>query len=787
MRPVAVTMVGFGTFADPVTVDFEGLDVFALVGPTGSGKSTVIDAICFALYGSVPRYDDRRAVGPIVHAQAAEAKVSLTFELLGRRYVAARVVRRDAKGKASTKEARLETADGEVLAGTAKEMDSVVPERLGLDFDQFTRAVVLPQGDFARFLHDKPAARQDLLVQLLGLDVYERMMQRARTISAETQASIAADRNRIEALTGATPDARAALVARRAECTAARDRWRARQPELEQLLAAAGAADADAARAGERARTLAAVEPPRGLDELAAALRNADAAVATATTELEQAGVAVTAAETARAEAGSRDELMDLRRAQERRSGLHEEVATLRERAERLAPERASATEAASAAEEHVERLRAANAAVVVREHLHAGEPCPVCEQIVERVPAAGATEDLRIAREAARDAATTAERLGREHAELEARIADRVGMLAELDERLGGTPTPAEVGEALARIETAEAVTIAARERDATARRALTAATEARSTVRARGQSARASFRTQRDVLAGAGLTAPPETDDLAADWEALVAWSAAARPEHEEAAATAAGRAAETRAQLRDALTAVAAEAVGLGLEVAGDAGLDELLTAVATEARLLDDRVDRFDADVKERERLIEASAARADESAVAGELARLLDASHFERWLVSEAIQRLVAGGSVRLVELSGGRYSFAMDPAGRDLLVVDHTQGDERRSVRTLSGGETFQASLALALALSDQLADLAADGAARLESIFLDEGFGTLDAETLETVATTIENLAAGDRMVGIVTHVPELAARIPVQFRVARHGRSSTVERVLT
>ena len=187
------------------------------------------------------------------------------------------------------------------------------------------------------------------------------------------------------------------------------------------------------------------------------------------------------------------------------------------------------------------------------------------------------------------------------------------------------------------------------------------------------------------------------------------------------------------------------------------------------------------------MKERERLIEASAARADESAVAGELARLLDASHFERWLVSEAVQRLVAGGSVRLVELSGGRYSFAMDATGRDLLVVDHTQGDERRSVRTLSGGETFQASLALALALSDQLADLAADGAARLESIFLDEGFGTLDAETLETVATTVENLAAGDRMVGIVTHVPELAARIPVQFRVARHGRSSTVERVLT
>ena len=79
MRPVRVTMVGFGIFADEVTVDFDGVDVFALVGPTGSGKSTIIDAICFALYGSVPRHDDRRAVAGAVHVLATEAKVALEF------------------------------------------------------------------------------------------------------------------------------------------------------------------------------------------------------------------------------------------------------------------------------------------------------------------------------------------------------------------------------------------------------------------------------------------------------------------------------------------------------------------------------------------------------------------------------------------------------------------------------------------------------------------------------------------------------------------------------------
>jgi exonuclease SbcC len=142
--------------------------------------------------------------------------------------------------------------------------------------------------------------------------------------------------------------------------------------------------------------------------------------------------------------------------------------------------------------------------------------------------------------------------------------------------------------------------------------------------------------------------------------------------------------------------------------------------------------------------------------------------------------------LVDAASARFLELSAGRFSFAFTEGARDLLVVDHGQGDERRSVRTLSGGETFQGSLALALALSDELADAAAGRGARLESIFLDEGFGTLDADSLDTVAATIEALAGGGRMVGIVTHVRELAERVPVRYVVRKGPRSATVERVV-
>jgi exonuclease SbcC len=159
-----------------------------------------------------------------------------------------------------------------------------------------------------------------------------------------------------------------------------------------------------------------------------------------------------------------------------------------------------------------------------------------------------------------------------------------------------------------------------------------------------------------------------------------------------------------------------------------------------------------------------------------------LGNLLRSNQFPEWLESAALDTLVIDASRRLSELSGGQ--FELTHRDGEFMVVDHADADSIRSVRTLSGGETFQASLALALALSTQLSSMAAEGAARLDSIFLDEGFGTLDEATLEVVAATLENLAQGDRMVGVVTHVGALADRIPVRFRVRRDSRTSSIER---
>ncbi|MDP9405692.1 MAG: SMC family ATPase, partial [Actinomycetota bacterium] len=173
MRPQRLELHGFTAFRQPVTVDFAGADLFALTGPTGAGKSSLIDAMCFALYGSVPRLD-RRTVAPVIATGLVEARVRFDFTVGVQAYTAVRVVRALSRGGASTKEARLERG-GQVLAGDADAVTDAVERLLGLGFDQFTKSVVLPQGEFAAFLHDKPSDRQRLLVRLLGLDVYDRM------------------------------------------------------------------------------------------------------------------------------------------------------------------------------------------------------------------------------------------------------------------------------------------------------------------------------------------------------------------------------------------------------------------------------------------------------------------------------------------------------------------------------------------------------------------------------------------------------------------------------------
>jgi len=158
-----------------------------------------------------------------------------------------------------------------------------------------------------------------------------------------------------------------------------------------------------------------------------------------------------------------------------------------------------------------------------------------------------------------------------------------------------------------------------------------------------------------------------------------------------------------------------------------------------------------------------------------------LAKELRADRVIAFLQAEALQTLAAAGSDRLATLSSDRYHLAFE--GDEFFVVDTWNGEERRSVRTLSGGETFLASLALALALSEQVRSLSVSEKARIDSLFLDEGFGTLDPESLEVVVDAIEQLGGDGRMVGVITHVQELAIRLPARVEVEKSPRGSRLK----
>jgi DNA repair protein SbcC/Rad50 len=351
-----------------------------------------------------------------------------------------------------------------------------------------------------------------------------------------------------------------------------------------------------------------------------------------------------------------------------------------------------------------------------------------------------------------------------------------------ELVAALAGAPSAAVVTEELAKVASLEE---AAKQADAdlrTARVAAKRATEAQAGIRAQVDAARQRLSRARDPLVGLG--APPiDGESLLDAWTALTDWAAGqakARGELLAVAKTAEGEAAEA---LQAAERAVAGDVTALGVAVPEGPVRDRVPVAVAA-ARA---RAEADHTDMKRRVARVaglhEDIAAAESDAQVARLLADLLRSDKFPRWLIAGALDTLVAEASASLLELSGGQFELTHDKG--DFLVVDHNEADARRPVKTLSGGETFQASLALALALSSQLGAMAAEGATKLESIFLDEGFGTLDEATLDVVASTLENLAAsGSRMVGVITHVPALAERVPVRFLVTRDGTGSHIAR---
>jgi exonuclease SbcC len=361
------------------------------------------------------------------------------------------------------------------------------------------------------------------------------------------------------------------------------------------------------------------------------------------------------------------------------------------------------------------------------------------------------------------------------------ARLSQVSTRVSELDGLLAGAPNDEQITERLALLQRLETAADQAKSVLDAARQRRVAADKALAVLREEERKARSQLSAARDGVVALGA---PVLDGrgLLDAWMVLLTWGQDQAKAREQEAVTAERSAELARVSIGELSTQLSRHLANAGIELASGSVHENATAAVASALEVARARTRRIKerraeaADLEQKQRTAQ------EEQQVAHMLGNLLQARQFPQWLVSEALDDLVTAASETLAALTNGQFDLTHDKG--DLFVIDHADADAKRSVRTLSGGETFQASLALALALSSQISALATAGAARLDSIFLDEGFGTLDGETLEVVATTLETLAQGSRMVGVVTHVTALAERVPVRYRVARNARTSTVAR---
>ena len=152
-----------------------------------------------------------------------------------------------------------------------------------------------------------------------------------------------------------------------------------------------------------------------------------------------------------------------------------------------------------------------------------------------------------------------------------------------------------------------------------------------------------------------------------------------------------------------------------------------------------------------------------------------------------FVLAARLEEVAAAASGRLLRMTQGRYALVHTDgavkggarSGLGLLARDTWTGQDRETA-TLSGGETFLAALALALGLADVVQ--AESGGTRIEALFVDEGFGTLDEDTLDEVMDVLDGLREGGRLVGLVSHVTELRARIPAQVHVVKTRTGSSL-----
>jgi exonuclease SbcC len=816
MRPLELTLKGFRSYREQTTFDWRGRRLVGVVGPIGAGKSSILDAIAFALFGKTPTYE--RDTKSLIHQRADECHVQLWFEVDGEVWRAARGLRRRGQSGHQLWHHTGDDPDSDVLEHVAgeKAVRERVEHLLGMEFGAFCRSVLLAQNRFSDFLKATPRERNEVLKGVFGYERFDSALQEARLRVAaagtlveslvQEGSELTAAREELEAATAAASEAleRTALLER-----------------LKQQISLIVEQERGALeRLGEAERRLAALEEAaRSLPDAGTLGRDAAAAIE-AKDAIDRAEDAVAGAEAARQEAEALHaavaertgdhtaftvmvkELDHLAKTARSAAERHDSIASTHAqaledaaRADARAVEASAAvevamravgetSEAVRAAETALHEVRHADMARTLRADIAIGQPCPVCDHPVSVVPKAGrapaisgaeralstagrAQEKARSAHGAATaEAAATAERrdasastvhqvagdlviAGDQLRDADAAVAalqsDLVARLGEGDPRLLLQEHEAELMEA---------------------ERARTAANEQLEDARRRLEETRAAIEEVRHRITGHATTIATtwgllgDLREVAASpvsiGEAFAAAGEAILERNEEAEAE---RASATRdaENARTARVAALAEAglppdtdpaTALASASAARGAAEERVTILRTRIEAGGDLDARLAGAMRDRD--------------LATRLASDLQPSRFLAFLLEGERTTLADLGSVHFSELTDGAYRFTEDDR---FDVLDVNAGAAQRRSDSLSGGETFLASLALALAL----AEMVTRGGGRLDAFFLDEGFGSLDADHLDRAMDGIGRLVAGHerRLVVLVSHVEQMRESI--------------------
>ncbi|MPZ23811.1 MAG: AAA family ATPase [Dehalococcoidia bacterium] len=789
MRPLRLEVSGFTAFRTTQVIEFSD-NLFVIAGPTGAGKSSLLDAICFALYGEAARPGVRPR--DLISLGAPSLKVCMDFSVGAEKYRVTRSALRKVSG-----EALLENLDSDKpLAANINQVNAEIARIVGFEHDVFTRSVLLPQGQFARFLSGTPTEKQKVLGDLIGLEVYGRMSVLAGNKASYCLGQVQASEQRASSITWTDEDA-TGLEAKAVEADrsaaageALLDPVRERVVEWTDLNRLAAKLGGDADELQRLAAGL--VDEINGLAAVQDQIARASAARDEARAALETASVSAIKArddlEGAEPELGGQAQMQAALHAISAREALDSEIEKARGEIAELdrsttaedeqARTLAAALEAAEAESQSVLKLYQAAA---ITAGMVVGDPCPVCGMQLDAVPEAHGREEVERARSVVQEARTNSsaaeKSLAAGRGNLEARrsaLGEKEAQAVQLAAALAESHPGLALADLKSRLEGGlkklEGLTVAARK--AQRQRELAdqqykQADDAWSALeeqRARARESMVALTTlanQHATPEGTPDQSPP--DDLspwAAEWRRWTEQRAGAvGAQVVEASSRAERVAADLRQLVADWVSPdEATDRVELRLNQRVSEKRAEAMRVKADAARLREE--------IAERERLRQEMQGMKERGEVYETLRSEMLPGRFPKFVLAQALEALCLHASERLWSITG-RYRMKADNA--EFFVIDTWAADEERSVKTLSGGETFLASLALSLALSEELLSISADQKIRLESLFIDEGFGSLDRDSLDGAINALEVLQSqGDRMIGLISHVGELAERLP-------------------